>query len=78
MFELTVVLTAVNSNIFLVPAKCHMPAPQPRGCVQHGIDTDGRLRVEAGLEQEALELGVLIAVGGVDVDVQPGLPAARA
>lgn len=29
----------------------------------------------AGTElQEAFELGVLVAVGGVDVDVQPGLP----
>ena len=27
--------------------------------------------------QEALELGVLIAVGGVDVDVQPGMPVLR-
>jgi hypothetical protein len=27
--------------------------------------------------QEALELGVLTAVGGVDVDVQPGMPVLR-
>jgi hypothetical protein len=27
--------------------------------------------------QEAFEFGVLIAVGGIDVDVQPGLPLLR-
>ena len=31
----------------------------------------------APARQEALELGVLIAVGGVDVDVQPGVPVLR-
>ncbi len=34
----------------------------------------GRARAEV---QQAFELGVLIAVGGVDVDVQPGFPLLR-
>src|SRR5882757_2022499 len=34
----------------------------------------GRARTEL---QKAFELGVLIAVGGVDVDVQPGFPLLR-
>jgi hypothetical protein len=39
-----------------------------------GLADIGRARPEL---QEALKLGVLIAVGGVDVDVQPGLPLLR-
>ena len=48
-----------------------------------GEDVPGRLRGLADVDepgpggQEALELGVLIAVGGVDVDVQPGVPVPR-
>ena len=48
-----------------------------------GEDVPGRLRGLTDVDesgpggQEALELGVLIAVGGVDVDVQPGMPVRR-
>jgi hypothetical protein len=39
-----------------------------------GLADVGRTRPQL---QQAFELGVLIAVGGVDVDVQPGLPLLR-
>jgi hypothetical protein len=39
-----------------------------------GLADVGRARPQL---QQALELGDLIAVGGVDVDVQPGLPLLR-
>jgi hypothetical protein len=48
-----------------------------------GEDVPGRLRGLTDVDefrpggQEALELGILIAVGGVDVDVQPGMPVLR-
>ena len=48
-----------------------------------GEDVPGRLRRLTDVDepspggQETLELGVLIAVGRVDVDVQPGMPVPR-
>src|SRR5215469_16093186 len=39
-----------------------------------GLANVGRTRPEL---QQAFKLGILIAVGGVDVDVQPGLPRLR-
>jgi hypothetical protein len=48
-----------------------------------GEDVPGRLRRLTDVDefgpsgQEAPELGVLVAVGGVDVDVQPGMPVPR-
>jgi len=48
-----------------------------------GEDVPGRIRRLTDVDefgpggQEALELGVLIAVGGIDVDVQPGMPVLR-
>src|ERR1700727_245803 len=58
---------------------------EPAGLIAFGVGQDmplllagladvGRARTEP---QEALQFGVLIAVGRVDVDVQPGFPRLR-